>query len=747
MGEGAWFAAGQPVSDEELLQLERELRGEAVETGHTPADEDELAALEAELNGLDAEAQTPPRGGTPADGPSPAASPPALEQDALALEEELHPLSCFFGDCIEEELDVVLPRLRDVLQQRASREDVADRLLLLDRKELALRKFQSALLAQAQRGELTPSQYKATAENCLAANKEILRKAVERAAGPEHVGRIRRRVELLREELGTLSTAAMAPRAESPQPDVPAQKEAPRDSQDAKKARSPPRSPANDSETGAAEPIAAQFARKIAYQLSFLDYLRKHFAQSRAADIAARAAIIEQMKEELRALKRGRTAPMAQLLERFPDVDAAAVIGAPRLQRNKEIQDLLMGLKAEIDAVTEKNLRALYTAHYVKLFRQLKEVMESECGVVPKVVRKSVVFPYNDCNQDLSAGELAVRPLRVSPVKPGTQLFLRFELEYDDGAWSFESDYCAENGEFRSSKVLSLGPRLSKRICRKAFKVTLLRRKYLFSSEEIASAPMPLSKLETLCSFREKVAFRSQKGAVIQAEIAVASRKSIGQSHKEVELLCVAETYPIFSLRQTNSALQSAISKSQESSAPSKTAKNEKEAKDVKELTQRLITPPKKDATSGLDESKSKLKYPLLPTTLKLKLRALIAKNNLPETYCDFEDQLLCVSFLEDFSNELEAQIPELRSGGDLEGSRSAQTLFMSVQKKLNSMCKSIEEGKMTPEQYRRYLEDSLPNEQKIHDFYCKTKIENAIIFMRNRLEALRAEIAKLREM
>lgn len=702
------------MSDDELRQLERELGfGDQISAdGH----DEELETLERELLSMQA---------TVAEESSQASKRRYFHSGQLTIpEEELHSVQCCFGACIDEELENVIPQLKVSLSAAQGEDEVMNFFLLLDKKSAFLYRFRSALAEKAGSGELKPEKYLANLESCIKKNKTALTLAERQPAGEQHVERIRRRLKLLTEEL-----AAANPELQSREQVV---DELPCPPHQTHPAQTDHHSV---QEVRKVQPSSAalHLAIKIARLITFSDYLRKHFLKARGKEALAVTAKVEKMKAELKKIKSGKVRTIEELDKDFPDLTPEDIVGQPLDERNKAIKETIVSVEAEIDNVKEKKLKAIYTSHYTEVLKLLRQVADSEYGIPPKLVRKSVAFPFPASNPHIPPGQLHVHPVRVCP--PNAQYYLSFELQYDEAAWRFESSYSDAKGVFDYTKVIDFGYCLPRRIHKQVLSVVLYRKKLLFMSKVAGMATLPLANLAKFCEFKSSVVFNASSEQPLTVDVLIMVQKPLGKSHKQVDLLCIAECYPTLTLQHSQNLFHIGWQESIQSTRAPSTAKPEEEL--LAATGQQL---------SGVDElGRCEFKYPLIPADLKEKLQSSIRKNALDERFCRFEDDLLCVTFLEEFVGELEKQIALLNCNGDFKTSKNGQRLLISAQTKLNSVCASVESGKTSSGDYLRYLETQAEEERKLISFYQKVNVKQGIKFLESRLQAVQEEIRRLK--
>lgn len=520
--------------------------------------------------------------------------------------------------------------------------------------------------------------------------------------------------------------------------------EQPKEASDAKK----------DPTANMKDPALVHFAQKIAMYMNLVEYLKEYFSEERPNDIKKNEETIVKMKELLSQMKAGKKHPTVEELDiEFPTIDATKIIGMTRKERNHKIEEINGQIRKEIEAVGDKNLKKEYTTHYLGVVTNLKGIAESSFGVLPKMTRKSMVINYPDSNPQLTNSQLLIRPLKVYPVLDKRYFFILFEFSHNDKPFSFESRYCESGGAFDSFQVLDLGDDFGKSIMKDSIKCTLRKKKFLLASRVVSTTSFNLQKLANFCTFKTTITFPYKNNTVINADIQIQIRKPFGKPQKEIELLCIEKSYPIFSIKRTSVAVVAEDPSSEhqaKADRPEKPGPNQKPAPVEKGPAQPA---PKKPETghaeppSDLDSlEKAKFKYPLVPAATKKKLEEACKKNNMPMAFVDFEEKRFCLTFLEEFSTELETQITFHKVNGDRETAKLGEKFYMACQNYLKTLNNNLQEEKMTKQQYEDNLKQGLEADKKLLEFYTKSKISQAITFLNNRIAVLNTEIKQLQE-
>lgn len=324
----------------------------------------------------------------------------------------------------------------------------------------------------------------------------------------------------------------------------PKQKENSKNEQNVKPAEPDPPVDKND-------PAFMHIAHRIITYTYLIEYLKECFSTQRKEDIDSLEKTTKAMKDYLSQMKSGKIHSTIQEIDaQFPGLTATNVIGMPRVERNKKIQALKLGIKQQIDSIAEKNLKGVYTTHYLKVLTILKEIEESQFGIIPKIEKKVLQFPYADSNPQLTSSQILFKAAKIYPVKASRYFYLRFEFEADGAKYNFDSPYCADGGKFDWFNIVDLDQHFGKALLKTSVKITLFKKKFFFSSRLVSFTNVPLDKLLSLCTVKTTVAFPYKNNSTLNADIVVQVRKAFGKAHKEIEILAIEHMYPIFSMKK-----------------------------------------------------------------------------------------------------------------------------------------------------------------------------------------------------
>lgn len=124
-----------------------------------------------------------------------------LKISLVEKEERFHSISCFFGDALEEEIELVVPAMQKDFQQRAEEDEVLDFLLKLGKKMGELLKFKNLIFQKVEKGEINEEKYREILTRALNKNKEMLVLSRSENMPANNSKRIERRIFLCESEL------------------------------------------------------------------------------------------------------------------------------------------------------------------------------------------------------------------------------------------------------------------------------------------------------------------------------------------------------------------------------------------------------------------------------------------------------------------------------------------------------------------------------------------------------------------
>ena len=553
-------------------------------------------------------------------------------------------------------------------------------------------------------------------------------------------------VKKVSEELKKVSEDVKKPSADDKNPSLSEEVKKPADYE--KKSTEEKKKSGEDAKTGTEDgkkvpaknnPVLVHFAQKIALFMRFHDYLQEHFVGEREKDITAIGEKIKKMRELLSRLKSGKeTRTIEEIDSEFVSLDAKTIIGLSRDERNKKIDQLIHEMKHRVEVINETNLKKACMVHYVEVIKSLQTIGRSQFGVLPKMGTKLCVFDVPDSNPQLEPSNFFIRPVKVHPVLDKRYFYIAFELSHNDKKFVYESEYCASGGAFNCFNIIDLGDDFTRGLMKASVKCTLFKKKFYFSKRPVSTSTFNLQKLASLCSFTVTLEFPYKNNTVINAEVQVKVRKPFGKPQKEVEITYIQTNYPVFSLEapqpQTHEPQPEKKEPQMENTTPKSDPKDQKP--DKKEQ------PPSKDQP---DYENAKFEYPLVPANVRQRLLLACQKSGMPTSFVEFEEKCFCMTFLEEFTNELENQIPALTINGDRETAKLGQNFFKSCHGYLKSLTKGLQDGTMTREQYEDNLAKRLEVDKQVLDFHTKAKTPQAIAFLTKRIKTISDELEQLR--
>lgn len=138
-----------------------------------------------------------------------------ITEEMIQKESKYHTINYFFGDVLDNELAVYVPRLETALKKEPGNQELRD---LLEVKKNGLLKFREKVGEMRKSGQMLDQGYLNALRKVLAANEKLHQDLIAEKTDEESITRVFERVEKLRAEIGRMDPAsAPAPRNSLPQ--------------------------------------------------------------------------------------------------------------------------------------------------------------------------------------------------------------------------------------------------------------------------------------------------------------------------------------------------------------------------------------------------------------------------------------------------------------------------------------------------------------------------------------------------
>ena len=690
------------------------------------------------------------------------------------LEKEFHWVDCIFGNILDEEINNIIPNLK----KRYAKDEYLDYQLLLSRKEQELLKYKDLIAKKVSEGTIDEKKYLEILNKMLKKNQELLKQATQNKLDEEHIKRISERLNGLQFEIDEVNEAINpTPMKENNtcfssyigmKKDNKKENEIKKEQNNStiKTKQDMANKISNEGTKNNEAPKKEQqhvvliyFAKKLSLFLKFQEYMQKYLSQDRPEDLKQLNLDITEMRNKLEEMKtNGCLETIEQLDKKYPDLSPEFVIGTSRKERNENIDKIFADVRKDVESLKDKQLVHVYNKHYIDLLRYLRDVKESIFGIIPKLNKKTVSIPYKEVNMNVPKNCMDISIENISPIKQGTQFSIQYEFIYDDKPYSDKTAYCSQNGTFNYKKrfILDKG-KLSRSLARSNITFTLYKKKFFIGSKVVSKCTVPLNKLANFCTVNLKIEFPYKNATILSCPIVLMITMGLTKPMKELELYSVEKSYPIFKIGEANMVNDKKRMTVQPSTIKKEEA-NKNQDKQNKTDPSHYQTEPKQkndinkesSVNSNLKDTRSNMrnasgfKYPILTAKQKKNLGVIISKNNIPNTYLDFQDKVLNITYLEEFKEEIEKQIDKYTQDEDMETVKDAQNMLVTATKLYNFLISKLQNGEMSPTEYKQKIETFIQVDEKYIAFFKNIKFENAVILITNRLAVMKNELEEL---
>ena len=270
--------------------------------------------------------------------------------------------------------------------------------------------------------------------------------------------------------------------------------------------------------------------------------------------------------------------------------------------------------------------------------------------------------------------------------------------------------------------------------------VSLYKKKFILGSKKIAEARVSFNKFSNFINIKEKLVFPYKDNTQMSCKIVLSIKAALSKPSKELDFWGIQKSYPLFTISNDRKQKKQSQVKPKPQSNTQQQKKYPTEAPRKTTKTQ----PIKKPVSETQALPKSKFKYPIITVAQKKQLAQIIAKNKLPSDYNQFQEMTLSVTYLEQFSADLEKQITYFRINNDIATSNDAQTQYLNVNKLLNTLVNMIQTDQMSTKEYKNRIDQSILIDEKYLQLFKKIKLVNAIVLVSNRIKVLKQESEQL---
>lgn len=748
------------ISDEELRAIENMSDGDQ---DLKDLEMDDLDELENEINAMSGEEHQH----------TPTSKIEHLSFD-LKTEKEFSPIEYFFGNCLEVELEKIIPSIQHKIEKIPAQKEYH---AFLKKKEEDLIKYKEAIHAKVAKGDINELKYLEVLQKVHDKNKMIYQKAISEKTSKDIQNRIHDRIELFVKEIQEIKEALGQQTAEAQKTEKSDSNLVPKEQkitktpelipisskqihEEIKKDVFPPVSTQNIPNPTAQEPLdpaIMHFAHKISVHVSFMSYLEKYFVVEREQDIAVLKTKIDSMKKSLEDLKKHpENAEIPKIDSLFPNLESKFIIGTERVERNKKIEEIFGEINSDIKALTSNQLVDLYKNHYKIFISKLVEVRDHPLACLPKIKKNPIPVPCNDSNKNIEKGDFLFTLKSIKLPKPDRYFYIVLNFKYNDQAFTETFNWNDQSGNYNAHKNFKIDEsKVLKKFSKESLTLSLYKRKFILSSRLVATANVPLDRLKNYCTVPLTVEFEYKEHKKLLVDIEFSINKALDTPLKDLYLFVIDKMVPPFSVapKKAPNEEQKHDSKAEikenkdHSTTDSRPKQTSTSSQHLPTEQKTSTTDPKNQPAQNKATFSSKYKFPVFRAAEKARLIATLAKNKIDDIYSNFQLSCFCVTFLEQFEGEIEKQIADLAEEGDSASRKEAEQMMMTASKYKSYLETNLGNGKMSQNDYKGKVEDFVKVDNQLLVFFEKNNLAQPAYYIKNRIEILEGEIKQLKEM
>ncbi len=128
--------------------------------------------------------------------------PENVKVSLVHVEEHFHAINFIFGNAMKFELEKIIPALKKKYEKN---EKALDLMFFISQKEGKILKMKMGLEKKAQAGQMDPKQYVVMLGKIQVKNEKLLEVAQEMELDPFDIGRIKKRIEIAKEEINKIN--------------------------------------------------------------------------------------------------------------------------------------------------------------------------------------------------------------------------------------------------------------------------------------------------------------------------------------------------------------------------------------------------------------------------------------------------------------------------------------------------------------------------------------------------------------
>ena len=504
------------------------------------------------------------------------------------------------------------------------------------------------------------------------------------------------------------------------------------------------------------DPILEYLNYKIEVRKSFKTYLEKNFLEKRENDILKFSEEIKKLKTMLDAAEKQPGKITREKVDSvFPELTQKDILGESRNAIEKKVREITQEIASESKEIKNSKIAQSFTSHYQKFFPQLNSVLESENTPMPLVVKKEVLVECNDINPNIKKGDVAVQLKKVKQVGQVNTFLVEMSFVYCGQRFETNFGYNNKTGDFNKEKVFTVDKdKILKKFSSSSLEF-VVKKKHVFNDSLVGKASVSLDPLKNFFNLPYKFEMEWDGKSLIFEGMVLIS-KALDVSKKALKLYVIERVFPAFiapSLKVLEKCVKSQPRGSVDQGkpvSPGLASVNNKTSKARISVGENVsvpkLQPQEKTVKSNTKNAAfvSKYKYPYLSVKKRKLLRGLLAKNNLNQNFADFELLSFCMSFLQEFEEELEKQAQDFAENDDFESNKEASNTMMQAIKYKKFLENSVGSGKITQEDYKMKIQAFLKVDEDFLSAFEKVGHAQAVYFVKNRKLAIEAEIREL---
>lgn len=498
--------------------------------------------------------------------------------------------------------------------------------------------------------------------------------------------------------------------------------------------------------------IVVYLSYKIDARKNIKSYLETNFAEKRLEDITKYTEEIKQLQNlREKAMIDASKLTNVKIDALFREIEEVDILGRSRKQMQEEARKIAELVSQESKNIKNQKIAEAYTSHYTKFFQKLNLAISTPFTPMPKIEREIIEVPCNDVNTQIKKGEMVIQLKKVEQSGDVNTFGVEVSFQYENLSFCKDFGYNNKLGVFNREMHFDLD---KEKILKKFLKNSLtfsVRKKHLWSSEQVGKATVPLAKLDKnfAMPFEFEVSWKEKK-LKFTGEVFV--NKALDTPMKEVKVFEITKMYPAFVPTQRVDPSGRPVTDGRQSVAQQPTSTNRPSTPTPqsqapgKQTAPQNKSPEKPPISTTAPAYKSQYKYPLMSAAERQKFKALLAKNKFDSSTADYELAAFCVSFLETLDDEVTKQKDAFASEGDSESRKFAGEVIVKASQYKTYIESSLDSGKMTLADYMSKLENFLKLDEAFLVTLGKLNFSQGIYYVTNRKNAIAEELKMLKE-